>query len=186
MGCMAGPANTQFAVAVHFLAYLAGAGQGRPVSSDEVARSAAVSPVYLRRVLGPLRAAGLVRSRPGSGGGWELCRSPDEIGLDEVWSIVQGEHAVLGLHGPSPDCPIGAGLIGVFDGIEGRVAAAIERELAACTIGAVLRQATDTAGGHAGQSNSPVDLAETWWSAGDVRPVGSGDRQHVVGRQLDL
>lgn len=176
MGHMAGPVNTQFAVAVHFLAYLAGAGRGRPVSSDEVARSAAVSPVYLRRVLGPLRAAGLVRSRPGSGGGWELRRSPDEIGLDEVWSIVQGEHAVLGLHGPSPDCPIGAGLIGVFDGIEGRVTAAIERELAECTIGDVLRRAVGTAGGHAERPNSLVDLVETWWSAGDVGPAGAGDR----------
>ena len=143
---MAGPANTQFAVAVHFLTYLAGAGRGRPVSSDEAARSAAVSPVYLRRVLGPLRAAGLVRSRPGSGGGWELCRAPDEIGLDGVWSIVQGEDAVLGLHGPSPDCPIGAGLIGVFEGIERGVAAAIERELAGHTIRDVLRDAVDTAG----------------------------------------
>lgn len=158
---MAGQANTQFAVAVHFLTYLAGAGQGRPVSSEEVARSAAVSPVYLRRALGPLRAAGLVRSRPGSGGGWELCRAPEDIGLDAVWSIVQGGDAVLGLHGPSPDCPIGAGLIGVFDGIEGRVTAAIERELAECTIGDVLRRAVGTAGGHAERPNSLVDLVET-------------------------
>lgn len=145
MGRMVGPANTQFAVAVHFLTYLAGAGQGRPVSSEEVARSAAVSPVYLRRALGPLRAAGLVRSRPGSGGGWELCRPPEEIGLDVVWSIVQGEDAVLGLHGPSPDCPIGAGMTHVFDGIERGVAAAIERELAGRTIRDVLRDAVDAA-----------------------------------------
>ena len=141
---MAGQANTQFAVAVHFLTYLAGAGQGRPVSSEEVARSAAVSPVYLRRALGPLRAAGLVRSRPGSGGGWELCRAPEDIGLDAVWSIVQGGDAVLGLHGPSPDCPIGAGLIRVFDGIERGVAAAIERELAGRTVRDVLRDALET------------------------------------------
>ncbi len=148
---MAGQANTQFAVAVHFLTYLAGAGQGRPVSSEEVARSAAVSPVYLRRALGPLRVAGLVRSRPGSGGGWELCRAPEDIGLDAVWSIVQGGDAVLGLHGPSPDCPIGAGLIRVFDGIERGVAAAIERELAGRTVRDVLRDALETTAAPAGR-----------------------------------
>ena len=148
---MAGQANTQFAVAVHFLTYLAGAGQGRPVSSEEVARSAAVSPVYLRRALGPLRVAGLVRSRPGSGGGWELCRAPEDIGLDAVWSIVQGGDAVLGLHGPSSDCPIGAGLIRVFDGIERGVAAAIERELAGRTVRDVLRDALETTAAPAGR-----------------------------------
>ncbi len=141
---MAGQANTQFAVAVHFLTYLAGAGRGRPVSSEEVARSAAVSAVYLRRVLGPLRAAGLVRSRPGSGGGWELCRAPEEIGLDAVWSIVRGEDAVLGLHGPSPACPIGAGLAGVFDGIERGIVTAIERELAGRSIRDVVDEAIAT------------------------------------------
>ena len=161
MDHMAGPANTQFAVAVHFLTYLAGAGQGRAVSSDEVARSAAVSPVYLRRVLGPLRAAGLVRSRPGSGGGWKLCRPPGEIGLDEVWSIVKGDDTVLGLHGPSPNCPIGAGLISVFDGIERRVAAAIERELAGRTIGDVLCEAVGTGKVPAGGCASMVDRAES-------------------------
>ena len=141
---MAGQANTQFAVAVHFLTYLAGVGRGRPVSSEAVARSAAVSAVYLRRVLGPLRAAGLVRSRPGSGGGWELCRAPEEIGLDTVWSIVRGEDAVLGLHGPSPDCPIGAGLTDVFDAIERGVAAAIERDLAGRSIRDVFDSAIAT------------------------------------------
>jgi len=76
--------NTQFAVAVHVLTYLAGVSPGRAVSSEELSKSANVNPVYVRRVLGPLRSAKLVRSRPGVNGGWELERDAAQITLEQV------------------------------------------------------------------------------------------------------
>src|SRR5690606_27695475 len=80
-GAMARSTNTRFAVAVHVLTYLAGVAGERPVSSDELAASANVNPVHVRRVLGPLRAAGMVRSRPGVNGGWELGHPAADITL---------------------------------------------------------------------------------------------------------
>src|SRR5262249_15610068 len=106
-GPMAGPTNLQFAVVVHVLAYLAGAGGDRPVSSDELAASTNANPVYLRPALGPLRDARLLRSRRGVGGGWLLERPAASISLDEVWRIVHGDDHVLGLHGADPVCPVG-------------------------------------------------------------------------------
>ncbi|PZS31066.1 MAG: transcriptional regulator [Pseudonocardiales bacterium] len=104
---MARSSNTQFAVAVHVLTYLVGFIDDRVVSSEELAASANVNPVYIRRVLGPLRAAGLVRARRGVHGGWDLNVDPDEITLDRVWLLLQGDEPVLGLHGPAPACATG-------------------------------------------------------------------------------
>jgi Rrf2 family protein len=104
---MAGGTNTQFAVAVHVLTYLAGVPEGDAISSEELSRSVNVNPVHVRRVLGPLREAGLVASRPGVHGGWELAADASAITLGQVWRILHGVDPVLGVHRPNPDCPVG-------------------------------------------------------------------------------
>lgn len=143
---MAGPTNTQFAVAVHVLTYLSLVGQSRPVSSDELSGSTNTNPVYVRRVLGPLREAGLVHARQGSQGGWTLARPAGDIGLDEVWSILQGDEPVLGLHGPNPDCPVGAGIQHALHDLDGAVVAALRAELGRRTIADLVREASIPAG----------------------------------------
>jgi Rrf2 family protein len=105
-GVVPTPTNTQFAVAVHVLTYLAG-DPDRPVGSEELSASTQVNPVHVRKVLGPLRDAGLVTSRPGARGGWLLAKPARRIRLDEVWTVLQGDDPVLGHHLPSPICPVG-------------------------------------------------------------------------------
>lgn len=135
---VARPTNLQFAVVVHVLTYLAGMGRERPISSDELSGSVNTSPVYVRRTLGPLREAGLVRSVPGAHGGWELCRAPAGITLAEVWHLVQGDDPVLGLHGANPRCPVGRDVATELTEIDRRVAAAVAAELAGTTIADLL------------------------------------------------
>jgi len=135
---VARPTNLQFAVVVHVLTYLAGMGTERPISSDELSGSVNTNPVYVRRTLGPLREAGLVRSVPGVHGGWELCREPKEITLAEVWGLVQGDDPVLGLHGANPKCPVGRDVSTALAGIDRQVAAAVTAELARTTIADLL------------------------------------------------
>jgi Rrf2 family protein len=127
------PTNTQFAVASHVLLLLVDAG-GRPVSSEEMARSVQASPVYLRRVLGRLRAAALVSSRPGPHGGWQLTRAPAAITFGDVWRAVHGDEPVLGLHGPAEACPVGAEVGALMNGIQDRITRAIEAELDRTTL----------------------------------------------------
>jgi len=141
-GIVAGPTNTQFAVAVHVLTYLSANGGERPVSSDELSGSTNTNPVYVRRVLGPLREAGLVHARQGSQGGWTLCRPAEDIALVEVWSLLQGDEPVLGLHGPNPKCPIGAGIQDALHDLDAAVAAALRAELGRRTIADLVRQST--------------------------------------------
>ncbi|WP_375479836.1 Rrf2 family transcriptional regulator [uncultured Jatrophihabitans sp.] len=137
---MATSRNTQFAVAVHVLTYLAGEGQGRTASSDELAQSTNVNPVYVRRVLGPLRAAGLVRSRPGKHGGWELAADASDITLAQVWRLLQGADPVLGLHGPNPACAVGRSVQESLTALDQAVADGVAAELERFTVHDVLSQ----------------------------------------------
>ncbi|GAB2479468.1 Rrf2 family transcriptional regulator [Jatrophihabitans fulvus] len=136
--------NTQFAVAVHVLTYLS-AMPGRAVSSDELAASTNTAPVYVRRVLGPLREAGIVHARPGSGGGWELGRAAGTIGLDAVWDVLHGDAAVLGVHDANPACPVGAGIQQVLTDLDAEVLAGIRATLAGRTVADVVEQAVSGA-----------------------------------------
>jgi Rrf2 family protein len=144
-GGMARSTNTQFAVAVHVLTYLAvsaSAGRTTPVGSDELAGSASVNPVHVRKVLGPLRAGELVRSRAGAHGGWELAVDPATVTLAQIWKLLQGDDPVLGIHGPNPACPVGGNIQGVLVDLDRRVAAAIVAELDAISLSDILAGAS--------------------------------------------
>jgi Rrf2 family protein len=141
---MARSTNTQFAVAVHLLTYLAGGAGGRPVSSDELSESTNVNPVYVRRVLGPLREAGLVRSRPGAHGGWELAADARDVTLAEVWRLLQGADPVLGLHGPDPACPVGRSVQKSLTVLDRAVGDAVAAELERFTVHDILMQGVAT------------------------------------------
>jgi Rrf2 family protein len=139
---VATPTNTQFAVAVHVLTYLAGSDVPGPVSSDELAASVNASPVYVRRVLTPLRESGIVVSTPGARGGWVLNRPAETITLAEIWRLVQGDDPVLGLHGPNPQCRTGVGVQRTLVALDRELAAAVEARLGEVTVAHVLRDAS--------------------------------------------
>ncbi|WP_123669218.1 Rrf2 family transcriptional regulator [Actinocorallia herbida] len=103
---MAQATNTQFSVAVHLATLLAGR-PGELVDSGELAVSPATNPVHVRRVLGRLRAAGLVHSHAGPRGGWALSRPPETLTLADIWTAVNADDPVLGVHLPNPACPVG-------------------------------------------------------------------------------
>jgi Rrf2 family protein len=125
--------NTQFAVGVHVLTLLAGQ-PDRPVSSDATTTSVNASPVYVRRVLGQLREAGLVASRSGPHGGWTLTRDAAAITLGDVWRAIQGADPVLALHAAAPDCPVGRSVHSSLADLERRTARAVEVELDSVTL----------------------------------------------------
>ena len=134
MEAVARPTNTQFAVAVHVMTLLAGT-PDEVLSSERLAGSANANPVHVRRVLGALRRAELVRSRPGVHGGWQLERGAYEVTLAEVWRAVQGDDPLLGLHGAAPECTVGQRIQRALGDVDRRAARAVEDELARTTIG---------------------------------------------------
>ena len=60
----------------------------QPVS--EVAKHEALPAPYLEQLVGKLRKAGLVISRHGAHGGYELSRAPSEITVGEVMRVLEG------------------------------------------------------------------------------------------------
>jgi Rrf2 family protein len=130
---LSGPANTQFTLGVHVLTLLAALPE-QARTSEALAGSAGASPVHVRRVLGRLRDAGLVASRPGVRGGWHLRRAPTDVSLADVWRVMRGDGAVLALHEANPACTVGQRIQSSLADIDQRAAAAVEAELSGTTL----------------------------------------------------
>lgn len=79
--------NSRVTIALHIVGFLASR-DGKPLTSDRLARTYGTSPVVLRRVLAQLQRAGLVETQRGKGGGSVLARSPEKISLKEVFEAV--------------------------------------------------------------------------------------------------
>ncbi len=87
-----------------------GAREGQPASADVLAAGTKVPRRYLHHVLQDLVAAGLVRSRPGPGGGYELVSSPADITILDVVNAVSPIERIkacpLGLRSHTRLCPL--------------------------------------------------------------------------------
>ena len=69
-------------------------GQG-PMSIAAVSKSSAIPAAYLEQLIGPLRRAGLVESRRGARGGYQLTRSPELVRVGEVYRVMEGPVAPM-------------------------------------------------------------------------------------------
>jgi Rrf2 family protein len=139
---MPAPTNTQFSLAVHVLTLL-GSQEPALVSSEFLAGSSGTSPEHVRRVLAPLRRAGLVHSKPGPSGGWQLDRAGCDTTLGEVWRAVHGDDGVLGVHSAAPGCTVGQRIQSELEAIERHAMQALVAELDQVTLGQLVR---DTSG----------------------------------------
>jgi Rrf2 family protein len=131
--------SSRFAVAVHVLSLLALEESGEPVTSDYVAGSVKTNPVVVRRILGLLRRAGLVRIQPGPRGGARLARPASKILLADVYHAVE-DGQLLSLHrnAPNPRCPVGRHIGSVLGRVFGEAEAALEATLRRRTLGDVV------------------------------------------------
>lgn len=80
-----------------------------PTSLSIIARASAVPPAYLEQLIGPLRQAGLVVSKRGAHGGYELSRDPSEIRVGEVYRALEGPVAPMDCVSevePEDPCPL--------------------------------------------------------------------------------
>jgi Rrf2 family protein len=76
-----------------------------PVLVDDLAARQALPPKFVRVLLGPLKAAGLVKVQRGPSGGCELARHPSHISALEVLEALEGR---LGAGPLEPEAPAGA------------------------------------------------------------------------------
>ncbi len=80
-----------------------------PVSLASVAKDSSVPPAYLEQLIAPLRKAGLVESKRGARGGYQLSRPPTAIRVGEVYRVMEGPVAPMDCVSEDPadqTCPL--------------------------------------------------------------------------------
>jgi Rrf2 family transcriptional regulator, cysteine metabolism repressor len=85
--------------------------QGGPMKLEELARRTATPRSVLEQLMPTLRIAGIVRSERGPSGGYRLNKAPEEITLERVVRLFQGQLAPIGCatrRNPEP-CPMTIG-----------------------------------------------------------------------------
>jgi len=134
------PTSTRFAVAVHALTALA-VNDGRPVRSEDLARSASTNPTVIRSLLCRLADAGFTTARLGAGGGALLARPAARIRLLDVYRAVE-DSEVFSLPRRPPDetCPIGKHIHEAMQPTLIRARTALEDELAKVTIADIAQE----------------------------------------------
>ncbi len=81
--------------ALRALVSLARAGRGQSRMIAEISRDQAIPKKFLEQILLELKRAGMVTSRRGRTGGYELLRAPEEIMYGEVLRLIDGPIAPL-------------------------------------------------------------------------------------------
>jgi Rrf2 family protein len=140
-------ANSRLTIAAHTLAWM-GLNErtgGEVATSEQIATSVNTNPVVIRRLLGELRAAGLVESRRGAGAGWRLTRLPESISLADVYAAVD-DGPLFALHHatPSQKCPVGKGIRSVLTPVYDEAEEALRSQLARTSVADVLRESLES------------------------------------------
>jgi Rrf2 family protein len=74
------------------------------VTLNDIAKRQDISVKYLWQVINPLKTAGLLRVTRGAKGGYALARSPDEITLYDIVTILEGELSLVDCLGKETLC----------------------------------------------------------------------------------
>lgn len=128
--------SSRFTLAVHIFACIDVFKDDYKVTSDFLAGSTNVNPVIVRKILGQLKAAGLVEVARGSGGA-SIPKPLNEISFLDIYNAVEcienGE--LFHFHeNPNIDCPVGRNIHAVLDDKLMRVQKAMETELSSITL----------------------------------------------------
>lgn len=133
--------SSRFTLAIHMLACMDTFQGEHKVTSDFLAGSTNVNPVIVRRILGQLKAAGLVTVVRGSGGA-SIAKPLCEITFLDIYRAVDCVESGELFHfheNPNTDCPVGRNIHSVLDEKLLRVQRAMEEELASITMEDVIR-----------------------------------------------
>ena len=133
--------SSRFTLAVHIFACIDVFKDDYKVTSEFLAGSTNVNPVIVRKILGQLKAAGLVEVVRGPGGA-SIPKPLGEISFLDIYNAVEciekGE--LFHFHeNPNAECPVGRNIHVVLDDKLMRVQKAMEAELFSITLEDVMR-----------------------------------------------
>lgn len=132
--------NTKFSVAVHALILIAI--EPDLCSSAWIAGSVNTNPVVIRRILGLLQKANLIIGSQGKTG-YNLLKSPGDLTLLDVYKAVSSTEAdqLFAIHEDTNiECPVGASIQFLLDGVMGDAQTAMETILSTVTISQLIKK----------------------------------------------
>jgi len=143
---------SRFTVALHILTLLGFLNEEKEsfVSSDRIAVSVNTNPVFIRRILGQLRKAGLVSvQHGGTGAGWRLAKDPRDMTLLDVYrAMVQTPLFELHHSAPNQRCKIGKGIQSALKGVYDNAGNAMMQQLARVTVADLIRETVSRENGN--------------------------------------
>ena len=116
-------------MAVHIMTALAFLGE--KATSEVLSNTVNTNPVVIRRLLGKLARAGLVRAERGQSGGFSLARSATTISLLDIYRAVMPDTELMPLH-ENPEnskCPVSCNVRIALSAHLDRAQSIYEREL---------------------------------------------------------
>ncbi len=136
--------SSRFAVGIHILALIEINKDGVS-TSDFIAGSVNTNPAVIRKIMGMLKNAGLVKVRPGIAGA-QLAKNLSDITLLDVYKAVNvvQEKELFSIHeNPNPDCPVGNNIQDAIIPLFENAQTALEKALGHITIEDVVRDLID-------------------------------------------
>lgn len=127
--------SSRFTMAIHMFACI-DTFSDMKMTSDFMAGSIGTNPVIIRKLLGQLKAAGLVEVARGTGG-VTITKPLDEITFFEVYKAVEcaPDEELFHFHeNPNQECPVGRNIHHVLDDKLSQVQKAMEDELSKITL----------------------------------------------------
>lgn len=127
--------DTRLSFALHALLHLAQR-PGVSMTSGEMAECSGTHPVVVRQTFAGLREAGIVSSRKGRGGGWQLARPPAEITLEQVQRALNERVVDVTAENASGDdgCLVQRVVHGALDDAVAEANRVLDRHLAGITL----------------------------------------------------
>lgn len=109
--------NSDFNVAVHALVYLEH--KAVTLSSDELAENICTNPARVRKVLAKLKHAGLLVTKEGAEGGYQLAKDSAQLTLRQVGEAMELCFVSTGWRSGDPEkaCLVASGMAGIMDEI---------------------------------------------------------------------
>ncbi len=128
--------SSRFTVALHIFACVEYFSGRCKVTSDFLASSINTNPVIIRRILGQLSKAGLIRVMRGTGG-VEITRPLGDITFLDVYKAVEpieNGHLFYFHENPSSECPVGRNIHALLDGKLSSIQDAMESRMKEYTL----------------------------------------------------
>ena len=98
--------STRGRYALRIMIDLAEHGNGRYIPLREIAERQEISLKYIEKIMPLLARGALIEGIHGKGGGYRLCREPEEYTVGEILRLTEGELApVACLSEGAPPCP---------------------------------------------------------------------------------